>query len=377
MTNCFHKTNKVIVIIFLGSILTVFFIQFFPEFQETIKLEEKRSLERLPPFYFSELASYPKKFDDYYRDNFVFRDFLIHVNNFLKYKIFKVSGSPKVLVGKEGWLFYNGDEARDGSSFSNHLGLLPHGYLEYFEEFKNKLEKKNAYLASLGISYVFVVAPDKWTVYPEYLPNGYHNESGISSSDMLLQYIKKNSNVNILDLRQKIKNKKEEGQYLYYKGDTHWNEMGGYLAYYEISSFLKKNNEKIKVRELREYKIETILTQEPMDLAKMLGLRKYEEIDYVFTPKEPFSYFALHDDSEIRNTHYYIKYAPDLPNVLVFRDSFMNAVIPHLADEFSSSIFVWGHWNNIKDIDNWLRKFNADIVIEETIERYLMPSIKI
>ena len=139
MNKKINNSNKFIAILFFGSIYMVFLMELFPVFQKPILLEEKRALVTFPHFSVSELSSYPNKFEEYYRDNHIFREIFIQANNFIKYKIFKISGSPKVLIGKEGWLFYNGDEARDGSSFSNHLGLLSNGYLEYFEELKNKL----------------------------------------------------------------------------------------------------------------------------------------------------------------------------------------------------------------------------------------------
>lgn len=361
----------------MGSVYIFFLIQLFPIFHGPVLLEEKRTLAPYPSFSMSEFSSYPKKFDEYYKDNFVFRDFFIQANNYVKFRIFNISGSSKVLVGKEGWLFYNADEARDGSSFSNHLGLLPGGYLEYFEEYKSKLERKQSYLASLGIKYVFVVAPDKWSVYPEYLPNGYRNEFRMTSVDILLNYLQNYSNVNILDLRKKIiEIKKNSDDYLFYKGDTHWNELGGYYAYYEIAKYLKKEFKNIVLRKKEDYNIKKIYTKESMDLAKIIGLKEYKEIDYIIEPVKPYTYITLHNNNEDKKTHYYKKNDNNLPKVLVFRDSFMNAIIPHLAEDFSSSIFVWSKWNNIKEVDPWLKKDKPDIVIEETVERYLMPSVK-
>jgi hypothetical protein len=150
------KSNLGIAIIFLLAIFLPGIFQAFLALDPSIYIEEKRNLTEKPSFNFKEVSDYPARFQSYFNDHFGFRNLLIRWHNLLKLQIFNSSGSPKVIVGKEGWLFYNGDQARDGASLSNHLGLLPFAYEEEFKKFRDDLEKKVDYLAKLGIGYFFV-----------------------------------------------------------------------------------------------------------------------------------------------------------------------------------------------------------------------------
>src|SRR5689334_13192866 len=76
-------------------------------------LREGRTLAPIPELS-GDLAEVRRQTDAYVADNFPARRHLISALNFARLQ-FGVSGSDKVLIGREGWLFYN-----DGS-------LLGHG----------------------------------------------------------------------------------------------------------------------------------------------------------------------------------------------------------------------------------------------------------
>lgn len=350
-------------------------LQAFPRLKSSFQVKENRTLTESPKISFSSISTFSKNAENYFNDNFLLRNFFISLNSIVKFKALKSSSSPKVIIGKNGWLFYNGEAAKDGASISNHLGLLPYGYEDIFKSYKSNLEAKKRYLEKIGISYVFVIAPDKSSIYPEYLPNGYSNSTRKSNTDLLVEYLKKNSTVSILDLRQQLRSMKKNGQPLYYKNDTHWNNLGGYFAYNAISNHLSEKHPSIKPRSIEDFSIQQLKTDTPGGLGEMLALVHYDDLEYILTPNIPYSYSHLSGAENDRYPQIYYKNTKNLPNAIVFRDSFMQAVEPYLSDDFNYVVYLWMQWRTNEDIQRWMAIAKPSVVIEERAERYLLPGV--
>ena len=58
----------------------------------------------------ADLEKFASELKPYLRDNFGFRPALIHWHHLLKARLLGASSSPKVILGKDGWLFYNGEQ---------------------------------------------------------------------------------------------------------------------------------------------------------------------------------------------------------------------------------------------------------------------------
>ena len=118
-----------------------------------------------PPRSLRAFADYPAAFEAYFKDSFGLRDKLLRWNSMVKFLGLGVSPSAEVYVGREGWLFYSGEHSK-----ANHRGAYPFS-LAQLEQWSDVLEAKRARLATLGVQYLYVVAPDKESVYPELLPD--------------------------------------------------------------------------------------------------------------------------------------------------------------------------------------------------------------
>jgi hypothetical protein len=58
---------------------------------------------------------------------------------------------------------------------------------------------------------------------------------------------------------------------------------------------------------------------------------------------------------------------PSLPRAVVFRDSFANALVPYLAEDFSRVLFVWD-----RDVDPRVVAIEQpDVVVQEIVGRFL------
>ncbi len=370
-----NKANLIISILFILIIFLPLGLQAFPRLKSSAQFKEKRILSEKPKISFNSISAFPKSVENYFNDTFLLRNFFINLSSVVKLKTLKSSNSSKVLIGKEGWLFYNGEEAQDGATISNHLGLLPYGYEDIFKSYKSNLEAKQKYLERMGITYLFVISPDKSSIYPEYLPKGYSNTSRKSNTDLLVEYLKTNSTVPVLDLRQPLIAMKNVRQPLYYKNDTHWNNLGAYFAYQAISNHLSKKFPSIKPRRLEDFSIQQLKTDIPGGLGEMIALTEYDDVEYILTPTIPFSYFHRGDADSERNPQIYYKTAGNQPNAIVFRDSFMQAVEPYLSDDFNYIVYLWMQWRTTEDIQQWLATAKPSVVIEERVERYLLPGV--
>ena len=69
------------------------------------------------------------------------------------------------------------------------------------EDWKALLEHRRDWLALRGIKYIFIVAPDKDSIYPEYLPDWMTKVRSHTKLDQFFDYMHLHSTVEVLDLR--------------------------------------------------------------------------------------------------------------------------------------------------------------------------------
>ncbi len=102
--------------------------------------------------------------------------------------------------------------------YSGQLQFTP----EQLHDWQVLLEKRRDWLARRGIAYVFVVAPDKHTIYPEELPNWVTKVRPQTKLDQFYDYMHAHSTVPVLDLREIVRGGKKTCP-TYFQTDTHWN----------------------------------------------------------------------------------------------------------------------------------------------------------
>lgn len=327
-------------------------------------LKEKRILSKLPPLPRSikELQKFPQSFDGFFKDNFGFRKSMIRANFLLKYNVLRKSPVEKVVVGRDGWLYYNGEGAIDDSR-----GITQYD-AQTLERWARTLEMKRAWLAAQGIQYLFVLVPNKGSVYGEYFPASYtivNQESGI---ELLARYLKAHTNVPVIEMLPVLRAAKGQER-LYHKTDSHWNEYGAYLAYREIMSEVRTRFPHVHVKSLQEFAVEK--KKGPgADLATMMGGNAVLTEEYIrLKPKHGsgLTVTGLNDSSKSP----VIVDNGSIPNprALVFRDSFFTAVAPFMLDQFQYARYYWQYWNVDTPIEDILKTVKPNIVIEEIVER--------
>lgn len=346
-------------------------------------LSEKRELNKLPDIskisienisqrsipltelFQSYIAATQKFFDD----NFGLRGVFVIMNNALKLSLFNESPVNTVVVGKNKWLYFAGDNNIDyyqnNKLFSN----------QELAQWYYTIEAKQRWLSERGIYYLMVIAPNKETIYPEYLPNGIQQERDMSLQDQLLQSLSPELKEHVLDLRSALRTAKKERQ-VYYSTDTHWNQEGAYRAYYEIMKKLNSRFPQLHPQERSEFII-TVSKQRGGDLAGMLSLTNMFSGEFInFVSKkssQPRPADIGYAVNEAWEPSAFELEGNLLPRAVIIHDSFGGTLSPFLSPHFKRVVYLLRagiRFSTYFDIEE-IKQEKPDIVIEEIAERKL------
>ncbi|MGA9535349.1 MAG: hypothetical protein WBR24_05530, partial [Desulfobacterales bacterium] len=336
---------------------------------------EKRRLAELPALDLKPgtLASFPSRFEAYFNDHFGYRKLFIRRYNRIMKKYFAKSPVPNVLIGKNNWLFYTFSNLID-----DFVGADPFTQDE-LETWWSNLEHKRNWLAKHGIRYLFVVAPNKQTIYPEYLPDYLQKDRGQSRLQQLLAYLKMHSDISILDLSAALNEEKKRHR-VYYLTDTHWNDRGAYAAYLAIMDRVGQWFPTVLLKQSKIIENKNI-PGPGGDLAKMLDMTdtmreenpvlKVQQTTCSPEINKAVADFMKTPADLIRSKPFMTKCDTSKLRAVVFRDSFFNAVVPFIAEDFNRIDYVWKPYDHA--IMKELREQQKpQIVIEEMVERFLI-----
>lgn len=329
-----------------------------------VTFEDNREAAPLPavPRDLVSLTAWPEAFTKYFADHFAFRAHLVRWQARLRVELLHSSPTPDVLLGREGWLYYGTDGAVD-----DYTGARPFSADE-LEEWRRTLQHTQDWLDGRGIGYVFVIAPDKPWIYPEYMPAGLNRRAGTSRIDQLVEHLRARSTVRVLDVRDALRAARNENR-VYHRTDTHWNDLGALVAYQQVMDRIGPPlGLGPRPRDLFELRV---IPRAGLDLAQSLGLRSVMvEEDLQLEPRggrqarvvEPANASRGLMDARV------VTEGPAAgPRALIFRDSFGSAMIPFLSEHFSRAVYVWQ--NNFDPA--LVAKERPAVVIQEWVSRHL------
>ena len=305
--------------------------------------------------------------DKYYSDHFGFRNWLVRRQNRWKHKWFREAALPAIVQGRDGWYYYVGMSMIDDAAGRNRFDDAT------LRAWRDLLETRRDWLAGRGVAYLFVVPPDKHTIYPEYLPDWVSTAPDRTKLSQFVAYMKANSTVAILDLRPALSAAKKTVR-VYQYTDPHWDYEGGFVAYQEIVRALAKQLPGIVPLDTTQF-TRSYTTREGGDLARMLGLEQLLEKNYpILSPLPPLKEFAVSTDLEIypkkwrKGTDPRISENPDASGTaIVFRDSFAYYWEPFLGYHFNRVIYIWQYnWN-----PELIEREKPLVVIDEILEQLM------
>lgn len=321
---------------------------------------------------FQSIVSYPSAYMRYYADNFGFRNFLIRTNSLFKLNVLKVDQFPKVLVGKEGWLYLiKDDEGNNSLDYYRSLSIFS-GEKE-MADWARPLADIKKYLDRRNIRMLVVFVPMKPRVYPEFVPDYLKPVRKETRLDQMMKYLKERTDINVVDAGPAVIAGKKE-HLVFIKHDVHWNGYGAYYAYRAIVEKLSAWYPGIKPLTLDDFLIQSY----PYiggDLANMLGLKdRFSEKGFTFYQKGgwkvklvkvpyamPYSRFS----EAIENID------QSKPKAVVFHDSFFNFLKPYVAQHFRRMACFQSYSRfdpAVIDIEK------PDLVIFEIAEHFLLKS---
>ncbi len=199
----------------------------------------RASEEPALPASMQELLRFPAAYEAHFSDTFGLRDRLMHLNSLEKHQVFGTAPSKAIVVGDHGWIFWGGD--RSPEVFR---GVAPLSAEELFG-WQHEIEERARKLQEHGCRYVWIIAPNKETIYPERMPAGLR-PVGPTRFEQFVSWMKERSKVDVLDLRPVLLEEKEHDSgpldAVYSPYGTHWTGRGVLAVVREIVEHLAKEH---------------------------------------------------------------------------------------------------------------------------------------
>lgn len=346
--------------------------QFF-KFSAAFKSTEKNVLTPLPTFHFPRVLSYISGFNQYYKENFGWRNALFYQYSQFKYHVLGVSPLPhKVVVGKNGW-FYPGNDLANVKN--QHLGVAPLSP-ETLALIARKLQEKQQQLAAQGTKFYFVVAPDSYSIYPENLPDYLQNVSVTSNLDLLKTYLANHTDVPFIDIRPALLAAKSTHQ-TYMQTDTHWNNYGCLVATMAIARRIRQDFPFIPNALEKDYTILPIKGYSG-DLVIMMALNQdmTDSVNYQIIPPVRMRYREV---EQIPNPaggwpwQRFTSSSTNAPSLLFMGDSFKLSLAETLPSYFSRAYLTQS--DSIGT--DLIRTEKPDVVVFEIVERNLAKLVNL
>ncbi len=369
----FEKTRKAlqwaVIAAFLG-LLWLPTLDSFLHLDKSPTANENRAPAPFPVFNqrLDGIRTYVAGLESYYNDHFGFRNKLIRMRNHWKSSFLKDSALPNVVTGRDGWFYFSGDNMIE--NFFARIPIPP----QELRAWQSLLETRRDWLAKRGIRYIFVIPPNKESIYSEFLPDWLAHTRPSIKLDQLLAYMKTNSTVEIVDLRPPLLEAKRTNR-VYMKTDTHWNLDGAFVAHQELIRALSRQWPGLEPLSLASFK-RTYAQRTGGDLTQMLGLEKNvsEPDDPSFSPLPPLRPLQF---NKVPNLLPGKKWSADVPLVtentnrageaILFGDSFSTFWYPFLGYYFGKVTYLSENtWEPA-----FIEREKPVVVIDEMIERWV------
>ena len=315
----------------------------------------------------------------YFADRFAFRQEMITGYAMIQAAVFRESSSEDVILGEDGWLFY-----KDTSDDYLHRSTLSDRSIQGIVRTLGLMQE---YASQQGTSFLFTVAPNKNSLTPasEKMPDiGEIQQSGKNLQK--LETAMKEDNICYTPLSN-ILSTGTDGMSYYHRLDSHWNNMGAAVAAEELASQLSVGiypwtQEPYRIVRNHRGDLYEMLYPAGKELDENIEFDRKFSFEYLFNEQpEPVTPSEMSPEAaDGSGIDYYSDDRPpednikietvsdkDTGNLLMFRDSFGNALYPFMADTFSYSAFS----RLIPYRMDWLAGGEFDYIIVEIVERNL------
>lgn len=286
---------------------------------------------------------------DYFQEHFAFRNELVTGNALLHGRLLETSTADGVIQGKNGWLYYK-------DSLDDYLGQDLLSDRSLFN-IAHMLSMTQQALEEKGVNFLFTIAPNKNSLYGDNMP--YYDKlkvSGQTNRENLEDWLK-TEKVAYADLYQALM---EEDEVLYHARDSHWNNKGAALAADVLMDALGKDHDSY------EGESYTVRRDYTGDLDTMLYPLASTADDEIYYDKET-TYATVEEIQSNFDPRITTVNPVKEGSLVMYRDSFGNALLPYMADAYANAYFSRGIPYKLMDVET----HSADTVIIERAERFL------
>ena len=286
---------------------------------------------------------------DYFQEHFAFRNELVTGNALLHGRLLETSTADGVIQGKNGWLYYK-------DSLDDYLGQDLLSDRSLFN-IAHMLSMTQQALEEKGVNFLFTIAPNKNSLYGDNMP--YYDKLKVSDQTNRenLEGWLKTEKVAYADLYQALM---EEDEVLYHARDSHWNNKGAVLAADVLMDALGKDHDSY------EGESYTVRRDYTGDLDTMLYPLASTADDEIYYDKETTYATVEEIQSNVDPRSTTVNPVKE-GSLVMYRDSFGNALLPYMADAYANAYFSRGIPYQLMDVET----HSADTVIIERAERFL------
>ncbi|RNE93896.1 hypothetical protein [Marichromatium sp. AB32] len=285
----------------------------------------------------------------------------------------------QVVIGKDGWLFL-GDKYSEAIT-KKRVGAESE-HTERARVSGATLDLWRTHLLATGVKdVVLMLAPDKSTIYRDYLPE-WMRPASVTLADVFVGSMSSDA---CIDLRGFIAERsRQEDRLLYYKTDTHWNNHGAWLAYDFFMTDVSSRHPEIKYALTGSVSDQKIIPGGDLslflrmsdvleDVSPVLQVEPEKQIDAkqidfqtkavksaagnppVFFQLEPLLVVSSDAENDLK--------------VIWLRDSFGTALSPYVARSFREVLQVHYSAMTPAKLDALVEAFRPDYIFITGVER--------
>lgn len=364
-----------VAVIFAVPILTIYMPK------QTYSAYENRDLEKLPKYSAKSLldGSYMENLETYYADHFVERDKLLE-----GYVAWQLHVLRKPVVNE---VTMQGDTLLPDLGFDEKTNEF---YKSSITNMTESLQKLDQTIKSYGGTFYYVGVPIQQSVLRDLYPS-YMNNAG-EFRDYLEHYFftaLQQRRIRYLDLYPYFSQKVKESDRYYSKVDHHYTFYGALETYQQIINAINQDRETLL----------TVLQESDLDFQtidlpfygsrsrKLYNQFQTTEKLTIANPKNPIPFERIDHGADVPNTVYtlpgkddtYVTYdvymggdkgetvirtnRPELPNVLIFGDSFTNPIESLLYYSFNEMHSLDLRIYQERTLTQYIESYQPDIVI--------------
>ena len=355
--------------------LTFMGISYFFKEEQTFSQNENRTLQTFPKFTLNNLldGSFMSDIESYINDQVLFRD------EFMEFKtdimlLAKNKDINGVYIGEDGYLLQK---------------VLPSTF--NYKQLNYNLNCINEFASKVAAPIYSMLIPSSFSILQDKLPS---NASSIDELEVIKDISSKYPEITFIDATTNLENHKKE--YIYYKTDHHWTTVGAFYAYQAWHNADDKDLDSYDIKEVSTDFLGSLYSKvlnnntafDKIELFYQKNQINYE-VTYNFNQKKSDT---LYDFSKLKTKDQYQIFLggnyPEITihtsnnnnhSILLFKDSFANAFIPFLLNDYENIYIIDLRYFNKyintyledKDIDEILFLYNLYNLSEDTSLRKL------